>query len=244
MPKRTGLGMRLFVGGFDISGDINSLSRIGGGNTPLGMTDITQEAEAREGGTRSGSLEFLSYFNDASGRAHPVLRALPTGNVDVMCLVGTSIGNAAACCRGKQINYDPNRQQSGELLFATEVQSSEFGIEWGEQLTAGRRTESTATNGASLDGTASSAHGLQAYLQTFALASGTPTIKIQDSADNSAFADVTGAAFGTIAANTTERIATAAGSTVRRYVRVVTTGTFSGLDFAVSFVRNATATVF
>ncbi|MBH1939044.1 hypothetical protein I5Q34_33115, partial [Streptomyces sp. AV19] len=54
----------------------------------------------------------------------------------------------------------------------------------------------------------------------------------------------TGGAFTAATGVTSERIATAAGQTVERYLRVVTTGTFSNAVFAVSVVRNSTATVF
>lgn len=239
MAKRSGLGMRLFVGGFDVSGDINSFGGINGGPVALEFTDITQEANDRKGGKRSGGTQFTSYFNDATGRAHPVLSALPTANVDVMGLVGVGIGSAAFNVRAKQLNYDGTRDAEGNLTFVVDLQSTDFGLEWGEQLTAGRRTESAATDGTALDGGASTSFGWSAWLQTFALASGTPTIKLQDSADNVTFADLSGGAFGTIAANTTERIVAASSTaTVRRYVRVSTTGTFSGLDFAVVLVRN------
>jgi hypothetical protein len=43
---------------------------------------------------------------------------------------------------------------------------------------------------------------------------------------------------------TSQRIATAAGLTVERWLRVVTTGTFSNLVFAVNIVRNPIAVVF
>ncbi len=244
MAKRSGLGMRLYVAGYDLSGDINSFGQISGGPNALDYVDITQEAMARLGGHRSGGCQFQAYFNDATDRAHDVLSALPTADVDAMGLVGTSIGSSAFAMRSKQVNYDMNREQEGGLYFQVDLQSNAFGLEWGEMLTAGQRTESAATNGTALDGTAASADGLQAYLQTFALTSGTPTVKLQDSADNVSFADITGAAFATPVARTTERIATAAGSAVRRYVRVVTTGTFVGLTFAVMLARNLTPVTF
>jgi hypothetical protein len=242
--KRTGLGMRLYVAGRDISGDINSFTGISGGPAALDMTDITQDGMAREGGKRSGGFTFLSYLNDATSRAHPVLSPMPTADVDVLGCIGASIGSSAFACRCKQIGYDPTRDADGNLQFSVEGQSNSFGLEWGELLTAGTRTESAATNGTGLDGAASTSNSWQAYLQTTALASGAPTIKLQDSADNATFADLTGGAFSAPAANTTERIAGAAGATIRRYVRVATTGTFSGLSFAVLLVRNQTVTAF
>lgn len=239
MAKRSGLGMRLFVGGYDVSGDINSFAGINGGPAALDYTDITQSGNARLGGKRGGSTQFVSYFNDATDRAHPVLSALPTASVDAMGLVGVGIGSAGFCLHAKQIDYNPTRGAEGELTFAVDLQSTDFGLEWGEQLTAGRREDDEATDGDSLDGGASTSFGWSAWLQCFALGSGTPTIKIMDSADDSTFADLSDGAFGAIAANTTERIvAASATAELRRYVRVSTTGTFTGLDFAVVLVRN------
>lgn len=239
MSKRSGLGMRLYVGGYDISGDINSFGNINGGPAPLDFTDVTQSANARLGGQRDGGCQFTSFFDDATDQSHDVLGALPTAAVDAMGLVGVTIGSSAFACRARQINYDPNREKEGGLLFTTDLQSDGYGLEWGEMLTAGTRTESAATDGTSLDGTAATSFGWQAWLQVFALASGTPTIKIMDSADNSSFTDLSGGGFGTIVARTGVRIAAATPTaTLRRYVRVSTTGTFAGLTFAVMIVRN------
>lgn len=244
MAKRSGLGMRLYIGGRDISGDINSFAGINGGPAALDYVDITQSAMARLGGHRTGGCQFVSYFNDAAGQAHPVLSAMPTADVDAMGLVGVTIGSSAFALRAKQVDYNPTRPEDGSLTMAVDLQSNGYGLEWGEMLTAGRRVESAATNGASFDGAAATTEGLQAYAQCFALTSGSPTVKLQDSADDASFADITGATFGVIAAQGTYRISTASGTTVRRYVRAVTTGTFAGADFAVMLTRNLTATTF
>jgi hypothetical protein len=238
VAKRHGLGMRLYVSGYDVSGDINSFTGINGGPAALDYTDITQEGNARLGGQRDGGCQFVSYFDDAADQSHDVFGALPTAAIDAMGLLGLTIGSIAFATRARQINYDPNREKEGGLTFAVDLQSDGYGLEWGEMLTAGRRTESAATDGTALDGAAATSFGWQAWLQVHALASGTPTIKIMDSADNASFADLTGGGFGTIAARTGVRIAGAVSSTLRRYVRVSTTGTFAGLDFAVMVVRN------
>jgi hypothetical protein len=176
------------------------------------------------------------------------LAALPTADVHCMYMRGTTLGNAAACQVSKQINYDGTRADSGEFTFAVEAQCNGFGLEWGQQLTAGKRTDTAATLGTSIDTTASAAFGAQAYLQVFAPFTGTDaTVKVQDSADNVTFADVTGLTFTQItAAPTSERLATASGATIRRYLRVstVTTGGFSSLTFAVVVVKNQTTVSF
>jgi hypothetical protein len=71
------------------------------------------------------------------------------------------------------------------------------------------------------------------------------TIKVQDSADNVTFADITGLTFATVNAGSTsaQRLATANNATIRRYVRAISTGTFNPGSFAVGFTRNPIAGV-
>lgn len=248
MSKQTGLGDQLYVGGIDLSGDIGSVDRVGGGPSPLEVTAIDKSAIERIGGVRDGAIAYSSWFNPAAGASHDTLAALPTADVHVMYLRGEGIGSAGACCVAKQVNYDGTRAADGAFSFSVEALSDEFGIEWGEQLTAGIRSDGSATNGSSLDAGAASANGLQAYLHVFSFTGTSVTVKVQQSSDNGAgdaFADVAGGSFTAVSsAPATQRIATASGLAVERYLRVVTTGTFSAASFAVVVVRNATAVVF
>ncbi len=243
MTKQSGLGDQLYVDGYRISGDIGSLGNIGGGPAALEQTGIDKYAFERTGGLRDGRLEFTSWFNDAAGQAHPVLSTLPTGNRYLLYLRGTAgIGSAGAALYGKQINYDPNRSEDGNLTLAVSAQADGYGLEWGEQLTIGTRTDTSATNGASLDGGAASNFGGQAYLQVEAVTGTSVTVTLQDSADNSSWANITGGAFTAATGRGAQRIAFT--GTVRRYVRAITSGTFTNAQFAVLFVRNQTAVNF
>ncbi|MEU5596818.1 hypothetical protein [Streptomyces sp. NPDC020298] len=229
-----------------MSGDIGSIS-LSGGPATLDVTGIDKSAHERIGGVRTGSMSWKAFFNPATGLTHDKLAALPTADVICTYARGTTLGNPAACQTSKQINYDGTRADSGEFTFQVEAQCNGFGLEWGQQLTAGKRTDSAATNGTSIDTVASAAFGAQAYLQAFSFTGTDVTVKIQDSADNSTFADVTGLTFTQITAGpTAERIATASGATVRRYLRVstTTTGGFSSLAFSVVVVKNTVATSF
>jgi hypothetical protein len=247
MAKQSGLGDQLYVGGYDLSGDISSLSSIQGGNSPLEVTGIDKSGYERIGGKRDGGVEFASFFNPATNRAHPRLKLLPTTDQIVNYFRGTLLGNQAASLVGKQINYDGTRGEDGSLIFKVNAQANGYGLEWGTQLTAGKRTDSTATNGTGVDFATSSAFGLQAYLQVFAFTGTSVTIKLQESSDNGGtdpYADVTGGAFTSVTGITSERIETARGLTVERYLRVVTTGTFSNVVFAVAVSKNDVSTVF
>lgn len=248
MAKQSGLGDALYLTGFDLSGDIGSLGRVAGGPSTQDVTGIDKSAMERIGGLRDGGIDFTAYFNKAAGQEHLRLSTLPTTDVVVTYCRGTTLGNPAAALVAKQINYDGTRSDDGSFTFTVQAQANAFGLEWGRQLTAGKRTDTTATNGTSVDlGTASpGAFGLQAYLQVFAFTGTSATIKLQESSDNAvgdAFADVVGGSFGAQSAVGASRIATAA-INVERYLRVVTTGTFSNVVFSVVAIRNDTAVLF
>lgn len=250
MAKSSGMGDNFYLSGYDLSGDINSLSRISGGNSPLVVTGIDKSAIERIGGKRDGAMEFVAYFNDAAGQAHPRLSTLPTTDVLATYCRSTTLGKPAASLISKQINYDGTRAQDGALTFNCSALANGYGLEWGTQLTAGKRTDTEATAGTAVDfGTGSTTFGLQAYLHVFSFAGTDVTVKIQESSDNGAdtYADVTGGGFTEITSGpTSERIATATDLTVERYLKVttVTTGGFTSLVFAVMVVRNSATPTF
>lgn len=246
MGKESGLGDALYIAGFDASGDIQQLGAIGGGPALLDVTGINQSAYQRIGGLRDGRIEMTTFFNSdpVNGGTHEKLSALPRTDVILTYCRGTTLGNAAASLVGKQISYDPTRGTDGSLTFAVAAQANGYGIEWGQQLTAGVRADTAATNGTAIDTAASADFGAQAYLQVFSFTGTDATVTVQDSADNVTFADVSGLAFTQItAAPASERISISNTSTVRRYVRVVTTttGGFTSLAFSVNFVKNQIA---
>jgi hypothetical protein len=311
VAKQSGLGARFLVGGYDLSGDVQALDTIGATQALLDSTDITQSAHSRIPGQRDGTMGFSVYMDTAN--AHPVLSALPTADVLMTFLAPPlSIGGASACLVAKQVGYDANRGADGSLLLKTQGMGNAFGIEWGTQLTAGLRTDTTATTGSNIDQgaafstpavplttvpvtntsplpatvvisagtvtfvfvnsvqvgtgdgtytvppgqaisityssaptwtwTLQSAFGAQAYLQCTAFTGTSVTVTVKDSADNSSFTTVTGLTFTAVtAAPAWQRLATANNATIRRYLQVDTTGTFSSATFALVLNRNLAA---
>lgn len=240
--KTSGLGDKWYVGGVDLSGDTSAIARVGGGPaSPLVMTDITQSAFARAGGILAGEMNWTSFFDKGAGQAHPTLSALPrTSTLVTYSHQPAAVGSAMASMLAKQIGYDPTRGNDGALSIAVAAQNSDgYPLEWGQALQVGKRTDATATSPATgLDQAASSAFGWQAYLHVFAVTGTSVTVTLQDSADNATFANLTGGAFTAATTAGFQRLAGAPGSTVRRYVRAITTGTFTVGTFAVNFVRN------
>lgn len=250
MAKQSGLGDNLYVDGANISGDIQQLGNISGGPALLDLTDITRSAYERQGGLRNGTMDVASFFNDATGRAHLTLRGLPTTDRILTYCRGTSIGSPAASMVAKQIGYDGSRPADASYILSVNAQSNGYGIEWGELLTAGARTDTVATNGTALDYgalIATTNFGLQMYVHLMAFTGTSVTVAVQSSTDNAvgdAYAAVTGATSGALSAVGAVRVATANNVAVERWLRVVTTGTFSNAVFAVNVVRNLSAVTF
>lgn len=252
MAKSGGLGDRLLVAGYDLSGDIGSLDSAHGGPAAMDVTDITQSAISRLGGLRDGGMEFTSYFDPAANASHARFSSLPRTDVIATYLRGTTLGNTAASCSAKQISYDGTRGADGSFTFKVQAQANGYGLEWGTQLTAGLRTDTGATNGTSVDfGTGSTLFGAQAYIQITAFSGTDATLLIQTSTDNGAgdaFAEP-GSGFSHVVVGGSVPYAVRISSgvtTIERYVRVatVTTGGFSSLIFSVMVVRNDTSVVF
>lgn len=246
MAKSSGLGQRLFVRGADLSTGIQDVSDTGAGFTALLSTDITKFGVAREiGGERDGRAGFNAFFNDAAGDVHSVLSTLPTTDVILSWVMNvTTLGAPVFSLVGKQVDYNPNRDQQGALLFGVSAVGNGYGGEWGRTLTLGKRTDTAATNGTGVDFTTSTAFGLTAYLHVVGFTGTDATVKIQESSDNGAgdaWADVVGGGFTAITggAPSAQRIQTARALTVERYLRVITTtsGGFSDLQFLVAVTK-------
>lgn len=247
MAKTTGLGDNLYVAGYDVSGDIGSLSSISAPMKPLDLTAIDKSAFERVTGQRDGKIGFTSFFNPTVSQEHTAFSALPIADVLATYARGAVLGNPAAVLLGKQLNYDAKRTAEGALTFDIEVNGNGNGLEWGVQITPGPRTDTGATSPATgVDTAASLSFGAQAYLQGMVLTGTDVTVKIQDSADNSIFADVAGLTFAqTTTSRTQQRIATANSATIRRYLRAITitTGGFTSFTFSVVVVKNQAAGV-
>lgn len=247
MSKQSGMGDNFYVHGFDISGDVASLGNIASPIAVLPFTGIDKSAMERQHGLRDGAMEFTVYFNDAASGSHTVLKNPPSTDSILSYFRGTAIGSPAASMVAKRVSFDMNRGDDGALTFDVQAQANGYGLEWGYQLTAGKRTDGSATNGTSFDqGSASpGAFGGQLWVHLFAFTGTSVTIKVQESSDNGsgdAFADVTGATTGALTAVGAVRVQTGS-INVERYVRLVTTGTFSNAVFAAQWLRNDAALV-
>lgn len=244
MAKQSGLGDNFYLDAFNVSGDISSLGSISCPMGALEVTGIDKFATERIYGHQDGHMEATTFFNDATGQEHDALKTLPRTDRVFSYFHGSTLGNAAASMVCKQIGYDGTRADDGALTYEFVGEANSFGLDWGRMVTPGVRTDGSATNGTSVDfGTGSTAFGLQMYVHLFAFTGTSVTITLQESSDNGAgdaFAAVTGASTGALTTPQAMRLQTSRTQTVERYLRVVTTGTFSNAVFAVSINRNET----
>jgi len=242
--KMSGLGDNFYIGGYDLSGDVSALTQISGGPAALDVTGIKQSANSRIGGLRDGDMQFTTFFEHAAtgqGTEHNALSGLPRSDTIASYFRGTTLLNPCASCNGLQLNYDPTRDAAGNLTMAVEVQADSFGLEWGVQLTAGLRADTTATTGAFVDDNgAASSFGAQAYVQLIAFTGTSVTVDINH-------ATTSGGTYTTLMSTTAmtaigaQRLSVSNATTVDRYLEVTTAGTFTVATFAVHWTRNALA---
>lgn len=254
MAKEWGGGDLLLIDGVNLSGDISSLGGVNGSFEPIGVTAISAYAQERIGGMRDGAIEMTSYLNPSAGAAHPTFAALPTTDRIATYGRGSTLGGPAADIIAKQLGYSPERGDDGSVTIGVETQANGYGLEWGDQLTAGidNMTGSGAGTGVDFNSVygasiGTTAFGLQAWLQVSAFSGTSATVAIQHSTDNGsgdAYANVTGGAFSAASAIGAQRIQTARNASVKRWLRINVTGTFSNLDLMVVVTKNLVETVF
>ena len=248
MAKETGLGANFYVDGVDLSGDSGAMRRISMPMQVLPKTGLDKFAMERNPGQLDSYIDWQSWFNPAAGQAHPNLADPPrTDRIATYFHKGNVLGTPAANQIGKQLTYAPTRGEDGSLVINVDTAGNGNSLDWGYSLTTGKRTDTAATDGTGVDFGAANSFGLQAYLHVFSFTGTDVTIKLQESSDDGAgdaFADVTGGGFTQVtSAPLAEAIATGRALAVERYLRVVTTGTFDEVIFAVAVRVNRTSWV-
>lgn len=241
MAKSSGLNVRLYVDGNDLSGDANSLGAVGYANELYDVTTLDSSATARLLGKVDGTMSVNGYFDNAAGKIHAVLTGnsgkMPTADVNVLVPLGSAVGDPVYGLVAKEAEYNTDRTDSGPITVTSSFASNGYGPEFGVMLTAFSDTHSSAGSGTVVDGGASSSGGGVGFLQVFSLASGSVTVKVEESTSSggSYTAVTTFSTVAAAAAPTSER--TVMTGTVQRYLKVTTTGTFSNAVIAVGFAR-------
>ena len=248
MAKISGLGQQLYLGGYDLSGDVGSIDSAGSPTNLLDVTSINKSAVERIYGLRTGQLSFTAFFNDATDAEHDALKGLPTADVLALWLMSTTRGDACAALTAKQIDYDATRGADGSLTFKGDLQGTAgLFLEYGKILVA-KKTHASATDETGIDHGSQTTIGAVGFLQHFGAADPIPTgtieYDIEDSSDSTNGVDGAWAnllAFSDVAtpwAEIAQRVAV--NGTVEKWTRASTNGTFTNADFAMGLRRRQT----
>lgn len=243
MSKSSGLGNRLYIDGYDISGDVGAISSL---TTPRGVqenTGIDKSAVERLLLLSDGELSFDTFFNDATDQLHDVLSTLPTTNRQGIFAKSTTRGEPGFAMVCKQINYDWTRSADGALAGTTQLMNADGNTPaWGDMIAVKETIASAGDLTGHIDASdASTADGVVAYLQIFTLGSGTPVITLQDSSDTTDGDDGSWSTIGTFTINSArsaERLSVA--GTIEKGLRIEASGTFTNLVVA-ALIRRGTA---
>jgi len=240
MAKTTGLSQQFFYAGYDLSGDVGSIESAEATHETVDVTGINVASVERLSTRTGGRLSYTHFFNDATAAAHAAHSGLPTADVAALWAVGTSLGDSAYAITAKQASHAYSRGTDMSFVGTTTLESQGFPLEDVVMLTAGLRTDTSATNGTSVDNGAATSNGIVGHLQFIDITGSNCTVTIQESSDDGsgdAFAAIV--AFTQVTADNKFERKTATGA-VERYLRVISAGTFSSAKFVVA-ARRGTA---
>ena len=242
MAKVNGLNVRLYVEGYDLSGDANALSGMGYTNELLDVTTLDVSAKKRIIGIVDGEISVDAFFDAASSKQHAVWTSnsgkQPTADQDVLVPMGAAVGDPCVGLVSKQGTYTTTRSPGSAISAnATYTTSNGAGLDFGTMLTAHDDTHSSAGSGTVVDGGAATSNGGAGYLQVLSVASGSVTVNLQESTSSGGSYSnfMTFSTVATAGAPTSERLVMS--GNVARYLKVRTTGTFSNAKIAVGFTR-------
>ncbi len=249
MAKQGGMGDRLYVDEFDLSGDVGSLGNVGGGPNLSEVTAIDKSAIERIGLRLDGRLSFQSWFNPVSTAgaegAHAVLSTRPTADRIVTYTIGAAVGAPAASLVSKQVNYDGTLGSDGSYSHSVDAQANRYSLEWGIQATAGKQTTAIQGSNAAIDNGVGTAFGAASYVHLIAFTGTDIFIGWNSSTDDGVGDAYAALEAGAIEAHFTavgkQRLNTTSTATIERYTKMYFTGTFSSATFVVNFVRYQSA---
>jgi len=184
-------------------------------------------------GLRDATVSLAGLFDGSANAVDEVLQAaLGAAAIISVCPAGVSaIGNRAEMADALATSYGVSATVADAVQVSAEAQVT-GGVLQGVVL-ADLSARTGAGQTAALDNAASTANGAKAFLHLTAFSGTDITIKVQDSADNLAWADLI---TFTLASGVTSESVSASG-TVDRYLRVDISGTFSSATFAVTVAR-------
>lgn len=242
MAKISGLGERFYLVqtgangvGLDISGDVGSID---GCNTTLADMDdtgIDKSYHERLAGLVDADLSYTGFFNPTT--SFPLAKGLV--GLDGAAIWATSAAEGAACfaMQGLIDTFPINRSNAGALTIKPKLISDAGVFGWG--FVGMNATDTTPSTHATMDDGVQSTAGATLFAILLGFTGTSVTLTVKDSADNVTFTAVTGLTVTFTGAGTGFAVAsTADTATLREYVQIATTGTFSSAQVVAAVLRN------
>lgn len=238
MPKVAGKEVRIYVDGYDISGDNASFDA----TLSLADLDVTgfgKNAHQRIVGHQDHTITTRGHWDDtALVGLDAVYSAMLGSNSNVITVLFDEFvddyeGSADAfTLRGQlQTNYTVASNVDGKI-DANGTFISDNSVDVRQKVLRAKNNITAAFDGTGMDIEGwTSAVGLSAVLHVFAFTGTSATVEIEDSPDGSAWA--TALAFTPATARGVERVETADDEAIDDHLRITVAGTFSSFTFAV-----------
>lgn len=241
---------RLYVGGYDLSGDSRTFGSATSVFDPIDLTGWDEYVRnyVADGLLQAGLLGYQALMNDATGQAFNRLKTAGDSNSSQLslCFGGggePAAGDPAYILPSVQLNDMAAVDGGAAVLSGVDFMpdTSQFSTNYAKSLGHVMRgpTSLTATltvsSSNTVDGGAQTTDGFIAILHIIATASGNFAFKLRDSADDSAFADL--GSFTLDGSTVGSEIITGSG-TVDQYVGFDAQRTAGSCTAICTFVRN------
>ena len=236
--------MRVFIGGYNLSGDARTLGTLENNFEAADMTGWSEGVyNFIAGSPRHVAVRgFQALLNDAAAAAFAILKdAENSARLSILFGGGTepAIGDPAFLIGSVQMGDLAGWDGLAATISADFLpESSQYAAGVDDPLGKVLHPEtslSATTNGTSVDNGASSANGGHANLHATVSSGGTWAFKIQHSPDNAAWADLMTFTINGSAIASEQKVVT---GTIDRYTRFVATRTSGSVTPVCTFARN------
>lgn len=234
-----GKGVEVLYGGAKLTSFFNDVS-VSRNLDTAETSAFGDDAKTYVLGMEDGTLSLSGMFDGAEGAVDDTLRAtIGAASNDAVTVApeGLTVGLRAFSAGAKQTTYDVS-SPIGDVVSVSLDMQADSGIDRGILLAADTSVTSSGEN-ASQDGGAASSDGGSAYLHVTAnTRDGASTFKVQSSADNLTWADLT--TLASVPATTTTGEKKVLTGSVPRYLRASHTpgGSSGSITYTLTFARN------
>lgn len=233
-----GKGVEVLYGGAKLTSFFNDVS-VSQNLDTAETSAFGDDAKTYVTGMKDGTLSLSGMFDGAAGAVDDVLKTtIGAASNDVVTVApeGLTAGLRGFSAAVKQTTYDVSSPIGDVVATSLDVQA-DGGVDRGVLLAADSAVTATG-EGASSDGGAASSDGGAAYLHVTAnTRDGASTFKVQSSADNLTWADLT--TFTSVSASTTTGEKKLLTGSVPRYLRASHTpgGSSGSITYTITFAR-------